>query len=59
MILDSRLISSRYETTIETLTDQLKNIFINGISRKKADEWRRRWFRVYAYRGQLCVKISV
>jgi hypothetical protein len=59
--LDSRVFSSRYENqsnAIENLTDQLKNIFINGISRKKADGWRRRWFRVYAYRGQLYVKKS-
>ena len=39
--------------TIENLTNQLKNIRINGISRKQADQWRRRWFRVYAFRGQL------
>ena len=38
---------------MENLIDQLKMIFIDGISRKQADHWRRRWFRVYAYRGQL------
>ncbi len=54
--IDSRLISLRYESkinTIENLTDQLKTILINGISRKQADKWRRCWFRVYAFRGQL------
>ncbi len=39
--------------TIENLINQLKNILINGISRKQADQWRRRWFRLYAFRGQL------
>lgn len=38
---------------MENLADRLKNILINGISRKQANQWRRRWFRVYAYRGQL------
>jgi hypothetical protein len=50
------LISLRDEykvNTMENLTDQLKNILINGISRKQADVWRRRWFRVYAFRGHL------
>ncbi len=39
--------------SIENLMNQLKNILINGISRKQADQWRHRWFRVYAFRGQL------
>lgn len=54
--IDSRLIPLHHEyksNRIENLTNQLKNILINGISRKRADEWRRRWFRVYAFRGQL------
>jgi len=38
---------------MENLTDQLKTILIHGISRKQADKWRRCWFRVYAFRGQL------
>ncbi|CAF3462153.1 unnamed protein product [Rotaria socialis] len=53
---DSQLISLRHRSktnTIESLTDQLKNTLANGISRKQADRWRRRWFRVYAFRGQL------
>ncbi|CAF2841089.1 unnamed protein product [Rotaria sp. Silwood2] len=53
---DSQLFSLRhaYKTNkIENLTDQLKTALINGISRKQADQWRRRWFRVYAFRGQL------
>ncbi|CAF0784454.1 unnamed protein product [Rotaria sordida] len=53
---DSQLLSLRhvYKTNrIENLTDQLKIALLNGISRKKADKWRRRWFRVYAFRGQL------
>jgi hypothetical protein len=33
--------------------NQLKHILTSGISRKQADQWRRRWFRVYAFRGQL------
>lgn len=56
VFLDSRLIPLHDEyksNTIENLTDELKNILVNGISRKRADEWRRRWFRIYAYHGQL------
>ncbi|CAF4897433.1 unnamed protein product, partial [Rotaria magnacalcarata] len=51
----SQLISLGHRSktnTIESLTDQLKNTLANGISRKQADRWRRRWFRVYAFRGQ-------
>ena len=54
--LDSLLISAYgkdEENTIESLIDQLKTILSDGISRKQADRWRRRWFRVYALRGQL------
>jgi hypothetical protein len=50
------MISLRHEyktNSIENLADQLKSTLINGISRKQADEWRRRWFRVYGFRGQL------
>lgn len=57
-VLDSQLISSRHahkKNTIENLTDRLKTALVSGISRKQADEWRRRWFRVYAFRGQLYV----
>lgn len=39
--------------TIENLMDQLKTALLSGISRKQAGEWRRSWFRVYAFRGQL------
>lgn len=54
--LDSTLICSKVkgeENTIESVIDQLKNTLSEGISRKRADRWRRRWFRVYALRGQL------
>ncbi len=54
--LDSQIISLHYEyksKTMDNLINQLKDILINGISRKQADQWRRRWFRVYAFRGQL------
>ncbi|UJR31011.1 hypothetical protein I4U23_018522 [Adineta vaga] len=53
---DSQLISLHHvykADMIESLVDQLKSTLVNGISRKQADEWRRGWFRVYAYRGQL------
>ncbi|CAF0763251.1 unnamed protein product [Adineta steineri] len=53
---DSQLISLHHShkmDTMEHLSEQLNKTLINGISRKQADEWRRRWFRVYAFRGQL------
>ncbi|CAF1650199.1 unnamed protein product, partial [Adineta ricciae] len=53
---DSQLISLHHSykaDTVESLVDQLKQTLVHGISRKQADEWRRRWFRVYAFRGQL------
>lgn len=51
--LDSNLISRHHDDTMENLLEQLKLILTNGISRKQANQWRRRWFRVYTYRGQL------
>lgn len=53
LFLDSNLISRHPGDTMENLLEQLKLISINGISRKQADQWRRRWFRVYTYRGSL------
>lgn len=50
---DSNLISRHPGDTMENLLEQLKLISVNGISRKQADQWRRRWFRVYTYRGSL------
>ena len=54
--LESHLISSHdkdEENTIENLTNQLKTTLTAGVSRKHANEWRHRWFRVYALRGHL------
>ena len=39
--------------TMDKLTERLKYVLDKGISRKQADKWRRQWFRVYAFRGQL------
>ena len=55
-IEDSHLIPLHHfhkTDTVESLVDQLKQTLLHGISRKQADEWRRRWFRAYAFRGQL------
>ena len=54
--LESHLISTHdkdEENTIENLTSQLKMTLTAGVSRKHANEWRHRWFRVYALRGHL------
>ena len=44
---------TRKQRLINNLLEQLKLTLTNGISRKQADQWRRRWFRLYTYHGQL------
>jgi len=51
--LDLNIISRHHRDTIDNLLEQLKLTLTNGISRKQADQWRRRWFRLYTYHGQL------